>query len=152
MDKLMVKKIENGTVIDHIPPDVSLVVARVLGAFRDKNAVLIAMNVDSKRMGKKDILKLEDRFLSEEELNKISLLIAGATVNKIENGEVVEKKLVEIPDKAVGIVRCANSNCVTNKGEPVQTKFYVISKKPLLLRCHYCGRDMDKKQIMENVI
>ncbi len=151
-DALLVKKIENGTVIDHIPPKMSLTVARILKVFDDGNPVLLAINVESKKMKRKDILKLENRFLSQTELGEISLLIPGATVNKIENWKVVDKQTVELPDKIEGIVRCANPACVTNKGEPVTAKFTVISREPLLIRCHYCRRDMDKDQIMENLV
>ena len=151
-EALLVKRIESGTVIDHIPPNMSLVVARLLGVLNGRFPVLIAINVESKKMGRKDVLKLEGRFLDENELGKVAILAPGATVNIIDNGRVSEKKKLKLPTEIEGMFRCANPDCITNKGEPVRTRFYVVKSNPLVVRCHYCGRDMDRNQIIENLI
>lgn len=144
MKELKVQPIKDGTVIDHITPGNALKVLKILGiAEKQPDSVIsIAINVTGKR-GKKDILKIENRELDAREVNKISLIAPNATINIIRNTEVVEKRRVEIPDEIVGIVKCANPNCISNKKEPVEPKFIVKSKNPLKIKCYYCEREPD---------
>lgn len=144
MRELKVQPIKDGTVIDHITPGNALKVLKILGiAEKQPDSVIsIAINVTGKR-GKKDILKIENRELDAREVNKIALIAPNATINIIRNTEVVEKRRVEIPDEIVGIVKCANPNCISNKKEPVEPKFIVKSKNPLKIKCYYCEREPD---------
>ncbi|MFQ6060874.1 MAG: aspartate carbamoyltransferase regulatory subunit, partial [Thermoplasmata archaeon] len=96
-----------------------------------------------KKMGWKDIVKVEDKELEPIEVDKISLVAPDATINIIRNYEVVEKKAVKLPDLAVGILECGNPNCVTNTKEPVQTEFVLRSRNPIRLMCKYCGRELE---------
>ncbi|MFA4640285.1 aspartate carbamoyltransferase regulatory subunit [Pyrococcus kukulkanii] len=152
MPELKVSAIREGTVIDHIPAGKGLKVIEILklGKLSNGGAVLLAINVPSKKLGRKDIVKVEGKFLSEEEVNKIALVAPTATVNIIRDYEVVEKFKVEIPDVIEGILRCANPNCITHY-EYVTTKFYVISREPLKVRCHYCERTMEEEEILANL-
>ncbi|AAL80722.1 aspartate carbamoyltransferase regulatory subunit [Pyrococcus furiosus DSM 3638] len=152
MAELKVSAIKEGTVIDHIPAGKGLKVIQILGLGELKNggAVLLAMNVPSKKLGRKDIVKVEGKFLSEEEVNKIALVAPTATVNIIREYKVVEKFKVEIPDVIEGILKCGNPNCITHY-EYVTPKFYVISKEPLKVRCHYCERTMEEEEILANL-
>lgn len=137
---LKVEKIGNGTVIDHIKQGTAFSVLKILGVDSNyKDAVAVVMNAKSKKIGKKDIVKIENRMLEKRELDKISLLSPDASVNIIKNSGVVEKHAVEIPDVIYDVLLCTNPDCITNH-EDVETKFYTISKKPLTLRCHYCER------------
>lgn len=140
-DFLRVRKIERGTVIDHIPPGTALKVLRILGVTGSEGYVVsILMNVESKKYGKKDIIKLEDRFLTEKEVDKIALVAPHATINIIDGYRVVKKWRVSVPELAVGILRCPNPRCVTNSGrEPVKTEFRLRERKPLTYECEYCG-------------
>ena len=147
---LRVSKIRNGTVIDHITSGHALDVVKILGITGKKgNVVTIAMNVPSKRLGKKDIVKIEGRELKAEEVDKIALIAPYATINIIRDYKVVEKKRVQLPDIIKNIVKCANPACVSNSREPVQPTFYVESKEPLYLKCHYCGYLMDRDEILK---
>lgn len=136
--ELLVRPIEHGTVIDHITAGQALNVLRIIGITSGTRSVVsVAMNVPSKHMGLKDIVKIEGRELDSKEVDKISLISPDATINIIRNYEVVLKSRVELPDEICGIVRCANPNCITNTDEPVVACFSV-RRKPVMLRCRYC--------------
>lgn len=144
--KLRVTPIGNGTVIDHIPPGQALNVLKILGIDRTTEATIsVLMNVSSRRSGKKDIVKVEDRELKEEEVNKISLIAPGATINIIRDRRVVEKYTVDMPDLIVGVVRCPNPSCISNTSEPIKSQILVKSKNPVVLRCVYCEQPIAEK-------
>ena len=144
--KLRVTPIGNGTVIDHIPPGQALNVLKILGIDRTTEATIsVLMNVSSRRSGKKDIVKVEDRELNEEEVNKISLIAPGATINIIRDRRVVEKYTVDMPDLIVGVVRCPNPSCISNTSEPIKSQILVKSKNPVVLRCVYCEQAIAEK-------
>ncbi|MCM2466173.1 aspartate carbamoyltransferase regulatory subunit [Methanoculleus oceani] len=133
---LLVSPIRNGTVIDHITAGEALNVLRILGITGSTPECLsIATNVESKRMGKKDIVKIENRELRTEEVDRIALLAPQAKINIIREYKVVEKKGVEIPEVLRGVVRCPNPGCITNTNEPVESTFEVLPKG---LHCLYC--------------
>jgi len=135
--QLRVSKIEDGTVIDHITGGQALNVLALLGIDGSSGeAVSVAMNVPSERLGRKDVVKVEGRDLSEAELDVLSLIAPEATINIIREYEVVEKKRVERPDRVVGVLACRNRECITNTDEPVDAKFEVL---PEGVRCEYCG-------------
>ena len=139
-DTLRVKRIRNGIVIDHIPPGNALKVLRILGIDGSEDYIVsIAMNIPSGSMGKKDIVKVEARVLKEREINKIALVAPEATYNIVKNYRVVEKRKVSIPDELIGIVRCENPNCISNR-EPVEPRAIVVSKNPPRIKCYYCER------------
>ncbi|MBN2154066.1 MAG: aspartate carbamoyltransferase regulatory subunit [Candidatus Lokiarchaeota archaeon] len=152
--ELRVRKIVQGTVIDHISPGKALIVMRLLGISESTGfPISIAINIPSSKLGKKDIIKLENIFLSESDFNKLALIAPKVTISKIQDMRIVQKSYVSIPDQIVGIVKCINPTCITNKaGEPISTKFTVLSKKPLSIKCEYCGRVMDFEEIMANLI
>ncbi len=141
MRELRVTPIKNGTVIDHIPAGMALKVLKILGITENvSSTVSVAMYVPSKRTQWKDIVKVEDRELNPREVDKISLIAPSATVNVIRNYNVAEKRRVALPEKAMGILKCGNPNCITNQKEPIETVFLVINKNPLTLKCRYCDR------------
>jgi aspartate carbamoyltransferase regulatory subunit len=137
--ELKVSAIENGTVIDHIPSNSVFQVIKILGLAEYQNQLLIGTNLDSRKMGKKGIIKVSNKFFRSDEINKIALVAPTATLIIIRNFEVTEKKKVEVPDVADNIVKCFNPNCITNN-EDIATMFTVIDKKELKLRCHYCEK------------
>ena len=143
MKELRVTPICNGTVIDHISPGRALDVLRII-AITGKglsSTVSVVMHVPSGGSGWKDIVKVEDRELLPGEVSKITLVAPDVTINIIRNYEVAKKYRPTAPDEVVGLVRCANPSCITNKArEPVESKFKVLSRKPVKLRCRYCER------------
>jgi len=147
---LRVSKIKDGTVIDHITSGHALDVAKILGITGHRTGVVtIAMKVPSKRLGHKDMVKVEGRVLASSEVDKIALLAPHATINIVKDYKVVEKQRVKLPETIKGIVKCDNPACVSNSNEPVQTKFYVEKEEPLRLKCHYCGHIMEKEDILK---
>lgn len=134
--ELRVSKIRNGTVIDHIRGGQALNVLAILGIDgADGEAVSVGMNVPSDRMSHKDIVKVEGRELSQDEVDVLSLIAPEATINIIREYEVAEKQHLERPERVVGVLSCPNHNCITNAGEPVETKFDVLDDG---VRCEYC--------------
>jgi len=149
---LRVAKIREGTVIDHITAGYALIVLRILGITgREGHIVSVVMNVPSKKLGKKDIVKIEGRELSREEVDRIALVAPRATINIIRNYQVVEKHRVRLPDVIRNIIKCLNPACITNSREPVEPVFYVMSEEPLKLRCHYCGRIMERQDVLASL-
>lgn len=144
---LKISKIKDGTVIDHIPPGKALKVLSILKIEeKDGNSISIGIRVSSKRLGLKDVIKIENRDLEKFEVDKISLIAPDATISIVKNYEITEKFSVDLPQRLVGIVKCSNSNCITNMKEPVLGEFTLLSKKPLLLRCNFCERTMTEKE------
>jgi len=144
--ELQVKALKNGTVIDHIPSDILFKVVSLLQLDSVKNQITIGNNLTSKRMGKKGIIKISDRYYEEEEISRIALIAPDAKINIIRNFEVIEKKVLSLPDSFTGIVKCPNPKCITNN-EPMKTKFEVIKKNPVVLRCPYCEREIQQEDI-----
>ena len=142
----LVAAIENGTVIDHIPSEKTYEVADILGLQNLDTVVTIGYNYLSKKIGKKGIIKIENKFFSDEEISRLSVVAPNVVLNIINNYEVVEKKKVETPDELHGIVKCNNPKCITNN-EPMMTVFNVTDKSNGIIRCHYC----DKEQNIEKV-
>src|SRR3989304_8058638 len=131
---LRVSKIRDGTVIDHITSGHALDVVKILGITgREETPITIAINVPSKRLKKKDIVKIEGRELKPQEVHKIALIAPHATINIIRGYKVVKKQEVKLPEIIESIVKCANPACISNSNEPVRSKFYVDSEEPLQL-------------------
>ncbi|HQQ02845.1 MAG TPA: aspartate carbamoyltransferase regulatory subunit [Bacteroidales bacterium] len=137
--ELIVSAIQNGTVIDHIPSYAVIQVMRILNLINTDLQVLFGMNLDSKKYGKKGIIKVRDKFFDDIEINKIALAAPHATLIEIRDFEIISKKQAEIPDFVEGIVKCFNPKCITNH-EQVRTRFKVVDKEDLRLLCHYCEK------------
>jgi len=152
MKEMKLQPIKNGTVIDHIEPGMAMKVARILGIPEtgSHSAVSIAMFVKSDKMKTKDLLKIEDRELKPGEVNRISLISPNATICIIENFNVTKKSVVSLPSEVTGIAKCSNPNCITNKGEPLESEFTVENHEDIKLRCKYCERYVN--DIMESII
>jgi len=141
-DKLMkVQRIEHGTVIDHILPGKAFDVLRVLGISNERS-MSILINSHSKKAGKKDILKIEDVELSENEASRVALISPKATINIIVDGHVVRKFNAEAPKIVRGILTCSNPNCITNQNEPVTSEFHLGPHDGHRYVCSYCERDV----------
>lgn len=145
--ELKVKPIKNGTVIDHINANKALKVLKILGLPSSETSVTLAMNVQSSQMGSKDIVKIEGRELASREVDEIALIAPHATINIIRDYEIVGKGKVNLLEEIKSILTCSNPNCITNTDEPVETRFIVLEKEPLILRCHYCERIMDQSEV-----
>jgi aspartate carbamoyltransferase regulatory subunit len=96
-------------------------------------------NFESEKLGLKAIIKLADVFFVDDDINKIALVAPEAKLNIIKDYKVVEKKIVKVPDSIKGIAKCGNPKCITNH-EEIITKFQVVNKKKVAIKCHYCEK------------
>jgi aspartate carbamoyltransferase regulatory subunit len=139
--QLLVRRIKDGTVIDHIENGKALIVLRVLDITgREGNVVTVALNVPSNKHMKKDIIKVENKFLEQVETDKLALIAPHATINIIRDYKLVEKRKINLPDSIIGIFDCPNLNCITNSEEDIKSTIDIIDKEKILLRCKYCAR------------
>lgn len=141
-----VAAIKNGTVIDHIPAEKTYQVVNLLQLETLETPVTIGYNYPSNKIGRKGIIKVSDKFFTDEEISRLSVVAQNVVLNIIHDYEVVEKKTVKTPDELRGIVKCNNPKCITNN-EPMNTIFHVVNKEKGILKCHYC----DKEQFIDKV-
>ena len=149
--ELMVRRIKEGTVIDHIDEGKGL---QVLNALQidggDGSLITIALNVPSGKFKKKDIIKVENKFLADDDTNKLAVIAPKATINIIKNYKLVEKRRVALPNEIDRIFRCSNPDCITNSPEHIESIMDVIDKEGRVLKCRYCGRVLDVNQLKYN--
>ena len=149
LEELKVKKIKEGTVIDHISAGNGLTVLNMLGITGHAgNVVSLTINVPSSKIGLKDIVKIEGRELNSDEVNKIALIAPNATINIIRDFNVIEKQKTKLPKIISGVLYCTNPACISNSKEPIQPTFIVEKEAPLILRCHYCGRIIERRDVI----
>ena len=144
--ELLVAALENGTVIDHIPSELVFTIATLLELDKLDSGVTIGYNLNSDKLGKKGIIKVADKFFTDEEISRLSVVAPNVVLSVIRDYDVVEKKKVIIPDELHGIVRCGNPKCITNN-EPMSTYFHVIDKEEGTLKCHYCEKEQNKDKV-----
>lgn len=144
--QLQVSAIENGTVIDHIPADSLFKVITILSLDKIPHQITFGTNFDSRKLGKKAIIKVSQKFFEDDEINKIALVAPDVKLNIIRDYEVAEKREVRIPDVVIGIVKCFNPKCITNN-EHIVTRFKVEDKRELALKCHYCEKITTKDEL-----
>ena len=141
--------IAEGTVLDHLPTGTALKILKLLNLELHDDAITIGMNVPSQKMNRKDLIFIEGKKLNEKEIEKIGLIAKNSTMNLIEKSKVVKKQLIELPEKASGTIKCFNPNCITN-AEELETKFS-IDRKKMIAKCHYCEKEMNAKEISQNI-
>ena len=152
---MIVDRIENGIVIDHMTPGKSLIVMDLLNIsghdFLNSNRVIaVAMNVRSSEKGKKDVLKISDFELPAELKERLGLLIPEATLNIIRNFEVIEKSPFKLPKTIIGL-NCPSDSCITNLRENVEKEFTVQQTKQLVtLKCKFCDQSFNIESFLAN--
>ena len=101
----------------------------------------------NRKLKKKDIIKLENKFLEEDDTNKLAVIASSSTINIIKNFQLVEKRRVSLPDQIIRIFRCSNPACITNSKEHLESVIDVVDKDNLVLKCRYCSRFLDITQL-----
>ena len=155
--ELLIRAIRNGIVIDHIPSEKVFAIVEILKLKEYSERITVATNMPSSSLGRKGIIKIEEKILEEKELNNISLLAPNVTINIIDNYEVVEKSKLDKLDKVIGLMKCDNPKCISNH-ENIETKFIRIKedsenldknnlKEKSKYKCFYC-----EKVILEDEI
>ena len=148
-DNLMrVQPIRNGTVIDHIKAGKGRKILDTLELIDKGTTITLLMHVPSKKNTSKDVIKIEDRELSESESQKLALLSPGSHVNIIRNFVVAEKNVAELPKTISDMALCPNENCISNNERGAKTKFNIIKGNPLSIECVYCGRKIAQNKII----
>jgi aspartate carbamoyltransferase regulatory subunit len=138
--ELNVSAIENGTVIDHIAQGKVLQVVKILGLENFEDHIYLGANLESKKYGKKGIIKVSNRYFEENDINRIALISPSATIIEIRDYEITKKFNVKVPEFVSGIVKCINPKCVTND-QKIPTQFKVTTTdERLRLKCHYCEK------------
>ena len=149
--ELLVRRIKEGTVLDHIDEGKGL---QVLNALRidgkDGSLITIALNVPSGKFKKKDIIKVENKFLKDDDTNMLAVIAPKATINIIKDYKLVEKRRVALPNEIDRIFRCSNPDCITNSQEHIESVMDVIDKEGHVLKCRYCSRVLDVNRLKYN--
>lgn len=149
--ELLVRRIREGTVIDHIDEGMGL---KVLDALqidgKDGDLITIALNVPSGKFNKKDIIKVEHKFLKDDDTNKLAVIAPRATINMIKDYRLVEKRRVSLPNEIDRIFKCSNLDCITNSTEKIEYVMDVVDKEGRVLRCRYCSRTLDVDKLEYN--
>ena len=147
-DNLMrVQPIRNGTVIDHIKAGRGRKILDTLELIDKGTTITLLMHVPSKKNTSKDVIKIEDRELSDSESQKLALLSPGAHVNIIRNFVVAEKNVAELPKSISDMALCSNVNCISNNERGAKTTFNIINDESLNIQCIYCGRKIAEDNI-----
>src|SRR5947208_15231274 len=137
--QLLVRRIRDGTVIDHIESGRAMLVLRTLNITgKEGNVVTVALNVPSSKHSKKDIIKVENRFLETDETNKLALIAPNATINIIKEYRLTEKRKIHLPATIIAIFKCPNLKCITNRAEDIKPTIGIIHKEKRNLKCRYC--------------
>jgi len=148
---IMVRRLKEGTVIDHIDEGKGLQVLNALRIDgRDGSLITIALNVPSGKFKKKDIIKVENKFLKDDDTNKLAVIAPKATINMIKEYKLVEKRRVSLPNEIDRIFRCSNPDCITNSSEYIESVMDVIDKEGRVLKCRYCSRVLDVNKLKYN--
>lgn len=150
LNQLLVRRIKEGTVIDHIVPGKAFNVLKTLNITgKEGNIVTVALNVPSSKKNKKDIIKVENRFLENSETDKIALISPNTTINIIKDYKVSQKRKIQVPDAITGIFKCTNINCISNEEKGIIPTIIVLDKTNIILKCKYCARLININEIEE---
>ena len=131
-----IDSISNGIVIDHIKADNGMKLYELLDLGSLACSVAIIKNVTSKKMGKKDIIKIDADIPLD--LDVIGYVDPGATVNIIRNGKLVEKKIIGMPEILTNVIKCKNPRCITSTEQELPHIFKLTDKDTKTYRCLYC--------------
>lgn len=140
---MQINKIKNGVVIDHIKAGTGFKMYNLLGLDKFPGMVALLKNVDSEKMGRKDILKIE----TEEDLNLnlLAFLDKDCTVNIIKKSKLIEKKNLELPQELINIVHCKNPRCIKTIEQELPDHFILTDKSTGTYRCIYCETKYENK-------
>jgi|ECHvirMinimDraft_2_1075157.scaffolds.fasta_scaffold00113_2 aspartate carbamoyltransferase, regulatory subunit len=151
--ELIVRKIKDGTVIDHIPQGKALLLLRLIGITGAEGYRLaVVSNVESRKMGKKDIIKVEGKELMGYEVELIALVAPTVTINIVRNYEVIEKRKISPPRIVRRLLKCPNNSCITNNDPEATSEFQLINQTPLLLSCSFCETMLNGEQVVKQLL
>jgi aspartate carbamoyltransferase regulatory subunit len=146
---LLIPKIKLGIVIDHIPAGKGALILGIIEQYEEMKDVLVTLgkNYDSKKLGKKDLIKLQLEFLDPEIIQHISIVVPGVTVKAVKDFKVHSKVVVQPPKEISNLLQCRNPNCVTNTESHIKTFFTVVNEKERQVKCEYCERIFELRKL-----
>ncbi len=148
-EKLKIPKIKKGTVIDHIDAGYALTIMDVIGLGEKQNLMTIGVNIESKKYKIKDIIKVENIFLTETQMQQIAILAPNATISLIEDYNVIQKINLKLPSIIKKLIKCPNITCISNsEKEPIDSEFTILEEKPLKIQCVYCDRILNLDELV----
>ncbi|WP_202304151.1 aspartate carbamoyltransferase regulatory subunit [Dryocola clanedunensis] len=140
-NKLQVEAIKRGTVIDHIPAQIGFKLLTLFQLTETDQRITIGLNLPSREQGRKDLIKIENTFLTDEQVDQLAMYAPHATVNRIEEYEVVGKSKPKLPESIEKVLVCPNTNCIS-RSEPVHSSFAVRKRgEDISLKCKYCEKE-----------
>ncbi len=149
--KLQVEAIRNGTVIDHIPANFAFKIMKLFNLHQTKERVTVGFNLPSSALGYKDLIKIENYFMSEIQAQQLALYAPNATVNQIEDYKVVAKLPLTLPVHIDAVFACPNTNCITHVEPAVKTRFFIHNEiDDIQLKCKYCEKVFSKEIMQEH--
>ncbi len=147
-NKLQVEAIKRGTVIDHIPAHIGFKLLSLFRLTETDQRITIGLNLPSGEMGRKDLIKIENTFLTDDQVNQLAVYAPHATVNRIDDYEVVAKIAPTLPDRIERVLTCPNSNCIS-RSEPVLSSFSVRQRADdVHLQCKYCEKSFARHVVL----
>ncbi|MEJ2545320.1 MAG: aspartate carbamoyltransferase regulatory subunit [Calditrichaceae bacterium] len=146
---LLIPKIELGIVIDHIPAGQGPKILDIIYQYEEMKdvAITLGLNYISKKLGKKDLIKLQMEYLAPEIIQHISIVVPGVTVKAIKNYNVHSKVVVHPPKEIKNLLECKNPNCITNSEGHVGTLFTAADDEIRRVKCYYCERIFDLDEL-----
>ncbi len=146
---LMIPKIELGIVIDHIPAGEGVKILEIISRYQEMKEVPITLgiNYDSKKMGRKDLIKLQLEYLPPEIIQHISIVVPGVTIKAIKNYQVYSKVVVQAPREIKNLLLCKNPNCITNLERESDTLFYAVDAESRTVKCAFCERIFELSEL-----
>lgn len=133
---LKIDSVEQGLVIDHIKAGRALEIYKYLKLDKLDCSVAIIKNAKSKKLGKKDIIKVENNI--DMDLTVLGFIDPDITINVIDNGEIINKINLELPSEVANIVKCKNPRCITSIEQEIQHIFKLTDRENKTYRCIYC--------------
>lgn len=139
---LSIDSVERGVVIDHIKAGKAMSIYNYLRLDKLDCAVAIIKNVKSNRMGKKDIIKIENEI--ETDLEMLGFIDPNITVNIIDGGKIIDKMNLTLPKRVVDIVKCKNPRCITSVEQELPHVFRLTDAAHGIYRCEYCEQQAER--------
>ena len=133
---LNINSITKGIVIDHITPGKGYEIFKLLELDKASYTVALIMNAQSKKHGKKDIIKIEN--VIDMDLRVLGILDDSLTINIIENEEIIEKIHVKLPEHVEGFLKCSNPRCISTSERNMVNRFSLVDPATHLYKCDYC--------------
>ena len=146
-NQLLVNALASGTVIDHIPAGQAWKIVSRLKILKHKYCVTLGLNLTSARMGLKDLIKVEEKALTKEEMSQVGIFAPDATINIIENYKIVTKEKAALPKTVSGVLTCPNPQCITRFLKERSCFTVKTHREEVVLTCRFCEKEFKRDDV-----